>query len=352
MTQNKSKKQIQLSHGGGGKEMNKLIRDLFFKAFDNPILTNEEDAACLDLKGLTAFTTDSFTVAPLFFAGGDIGKLAIAGTVNDLAMMAARPEYLSCSFIIEEGFELDKLKTIVNSMALEMKISGAKIVCGDTKVVPKGCADGIFINTSGVGEILQTGISVKNIQVGDAIIVSRDIGRHGAAILMAREGLTLESDLTSDCATLWPMVEALIKAKTPLHAMRDATRGGISAVLNEWAVGSNVEIDIEEALLPVADEVKGLCELYGFEPLDLANEGTFVIALPQEHADKAVEILRQHQSAYSDNNTHSKMESHVGSAVIIGTVGNKRAGKVILKTPWGSSRYLDLPQGELLPRIC
>ncbi len=357
MGDNKMKKQIQLSHGGGGKEMNKLIKDLFFKAFDNPILKSEEDAAHLELKGPTAFTTDSFTVAPLFFAGGDIGKLAIAGTVNDLAMMAARPEYLSCSFIIEEGFELDKLKTIVNSMASEMEKSGAKIVCGDTKVVPKGCADGIFINTSGVGEILQTGISIKNIQEGDAIIVSRDIGRHGAAILMAREGLTLESDLTSDCATLWPIVEALLNANIPLHAMRDATRGGISAVLNEWAVGSNVEIAIDDAQLPVADEVKGLCELYGFEPLDLANEGTFVIALPQEYANKAVEIINQ-QGAYSSNESANNMEEASNSgiikeqAAIIGTVGIERAGKVILKTPWGSSRYLDLPQGELLPRIC
>ncbi|MCL1061674.1 hydrogenase expression/formation protein HypE [Shewanella benthica] len=344
MTESKRKKQIQLSHGGGGKEMNKLIKELFFKAFDNPILKSEEDAARLELKGPTAFTTDSFTVAPLFFAGGDIGKLAIAGTVNDLAMMAARPEYLSCSFIIEEGFELDKLKTIVHSMASEMEKSGAKIVCGDTKVVPKGCADGIFINTSGVGEILQDGISIKNIQAGDAIIVSRDIGRHGAAILMAREGLTLESDLTSDCATLWPIVDELINAQIPLHAMRDATRGGISAVLNEWAVGSDVEITVDEAKLPVADEVKGLCELYGFEPLDLANEGTFVIALPQEYANKAVELIKLHQTAHS---------GFIGEqAAIIGTVATERAGKVILKTPWGSSRYLDLPQGELLPRIC
>lgn len=331
-------KQIQLSHGGGGKEMNQLIKQLFFTAFDNPILRSEEDAAALTFNGDVAFTTDSFTVTPLFFAGGDIGKLSIAGTVNDLAMMAAKPQYLSCSFIIEEGFEVEKLQTIVSSMATEMEKSGAKIVCGDTKVVPKGCADGIFINTSGVGEIQQKGISVTQLQSGDAIIVSRDIGRHGAAILMAREGLTLESDLTSDCATLWPMVASLLEAKIPLHAMRDATRGGISAVLNEWAAASDVEITLEEKLIPIADEVIGLCELYGFEPFDLANEGTFVIAVAQEYANQVIDILQQHD--------------HSQNAAVIGHVGTQRAGKVILKTPWGSSRFLDLPQGELLPRIC
>lgn len=175
-------KSIQLSHGGGGKEMNKLIRDLFFAEFDNPILRSEEDAAKLDLHGANAFTTDSFTVSPLFFAGGDIGKLAIAGTVNDLAMMGAEPQYLSCSVIIEEGFSINDLTTIVRSMAKELKQSGARIVCGDTKVVPKGCADGLFINTSGIGRILRPNISAANIAVGDAIIVSRDIGCHGAAI--------------------------------------------------------------------------------------------------------------------------------------------------------------------------
>lgn len=329
---------IQLSHGGGGKEMNQLIKQLFFTAFDNPILRNEEDAATLTFKGEVAFTTDSFTVAPLFFSGGNIGKLAIAGTVNDLAMMAAKPQYLSCSFIIEEGFEVEKLGIIVDSMASEMAVSGAKIVCGDTKVVPKGCADGIFINTSGVGEIQQQGISVAKLQPGDTIIVSRDIGRHGAAILMAREGLTLESDLTSDCATLWPIVASLLQAKIPIHAMRDATRGGLSAVLNEWASASAVGITLEESIIPIADEVRGLCELYGFEPFDLANEGTFVIAVPEEYASKVVHIIQQHQ--------------HGENAAIIGQVESHRSGKVVLQTPWGSSRYLDLPQGELLPRIC
>lgn len=333
-----TKKTVQLSHGGGGKEMNQLITDLFFKAFNNPILASQEDAAKLNMCGHIAFTTDSFTVSPIFFAGGDIGKLAVAGTVNDLAMMAAQPEYLSCSFIIEEGFAIEDLQTIVNSMAEELHKSGARIVCGDTKVVPKGCADGVFINTSGVGRILNPAISASNLQIGDAIIVSRDIGRHGAAILMARDGLTLESSLYSDCDTLWPIVEQLLAANVKVHAMRDATRGGISAVLNEWAVASNVGITVSESAIPVCDEVKGLCELFGFEPYDLANEGTFLLSVPKDIAEGVIEVMQRY--------------GHCEQAAIIGHVTDNQIGKVILNTPWGSSRYLDLPQGELLPRIC
>ncbi len=331
-------KTVQLSHGGGGKEMNRLIYSIFFKAFNNPILASEEDAAVLTLNGKTAFTTDSFTVSPLFFAGGNIGKLAVAGTVNDLAMMGAEPQYLSCSFIIEEGFAIADLKLIVETMATELHKSGTRVVCGDTKVVPKGCADGLFINTSGVGRILHPNISVKNLQLGDAIIVSGDIGRHGAAILMAREALNLDSELTSDCANLWPVVEQLIAANINIHAMRDATRGGLAAVLNEWALASNVGIKVEEKQIPVSEEVKGLCELYGFEPYDLANEGTFILAVPANVAEKTLNIIQRY--------------SHCDNAAIIGHVQSEHQGKVILTTPWGSSRYLDLPHGELLPRIC
>jgi len=333
-----SKKTVQLSHGGGGKEMNQLINDIFFKSFNNTILNQQEDAAVLHLQGNTAFTTDAFTVAPLFFAGGDIGKLSIAGTVNDLAMMGAEPQYLSCSFIIEEGFEIDMLKTIVQSMATELSKSGSRIVCGDTKVVPRGCADGLFIVTSGLGRVLKEGISISNLTPGDTIIVSGDIGRHGAAILMARDELTLESDLISDCANLWPVVEQLIMANIEVHAMRDATRGGLSAVLNEWALASNVGISIQESQIPVCDEVKGLCELYGFEPFDLANEGTFILAVPDKHALATLTILKRY--GQSDH------------AAIIGKVTDKQLQKVVLTTPWSSQRYLDLPQGELLPRIC
>jgi hydrogenase expression/formation protein HypE len=332
-------KQIQLSHGGGGQEMNSLIKDLFFHYFANDILLKTEDAAVLPTQGKIAFTTDSFTVAPIFFAGGDIGKLAIAGTVNDLAMMGAKPEFLSCSFMIEEGFSYALLKTIVESMQKELIVSGAQIVCGDTKVVPKGTLDGVFINTTGVGSFYhQQALSASAIQPGDAILVSRDIGCHGSCILMARDALKLTSDLKSDCATLWPVVETLLNKNITLRTLRDATRGGLSAVLNEWSLASKVSMDVIESAIPVSDEVTGLCELYGFEPYDLANEGTMILAVPQEEVEATLAILRQ----------FSPTASHIGNA----SQSENERHKVILHTPWGSRRYLELPQGELLPRIC
>jgi hydrogenase expression/formation protein HypE len=331
-------KQVQLSHGGGGEETNSLIRDLFYHHFSNDVLLAAEDAAVLEVKNKIAFTTDSFTVSPIFFNGGDIGKLAIAGTVNDLSMMGAKPLYLSASFMIEEGFAFEKLENIVKSMAQELKISGAKIVCGDTKVVPKGAVDQIFINTSGIGEIQKEGISANNIQDGDVIIVSGDVGRHGAAILMEREGLGITGDLQSDCATLWPAVQALIDANVTISAIRDATRGGLSAVLNEWASQSAVCLEIEEASVPVNDAVQGICELFGFEAFDFANEGTCILSVPSEDALLALDVL--------------KTIDVTKSAKIIGKVTMKKEGKVILHSAYGSSRYLDLPKGELLPRIC
>ena len=333
-----SPKQIQLSHGGGGEETNSLIHDLFYRYFSNDVLIAAEDAAVLEVKNKIAFTTDSFTVSPIFFKGGNIGKLAIAGTVNDLAMMGAKPLYLSASFMIEEGFSFDDLETIVRSMAEELKHSGAKIVCGDTKVVPKGAVDQIFINTSGIGDIRKEGISANHICEGDVIIVSGDVGRHGAAILMEREGLGITGDLQSDCATLWPAVEALIDAGVTISAMRDATRGGLSAVLNEWAQQSNVCLEIEEVHVPMDDAVQGICELFGFEALDFANEGTCIFAIPQKDAQLALDVLEK-------VDVSSKRE-------IIGLVSTKKVGKVILHSAYGSSRYLDLPKGELLPRIC
>jgi len=330
--------QVQLSHGGGGEEMNCLIHDLFYKSFNNDILSSAEDAALLKPKGSVAFTTDSFTVSPIFFNGGDIGKLAVAGTVNDLAMMGAKPLWLSSAFMIEEGFPFEELEQIVQSMAKELQKSGAKIVCGDTKVVPKGSVDKIFINTSGIGEVSVSGISAHNLAIGDAIIVSRDIGRHGAAIMMAREGIDLDSDLKSDCETLWPAVEALIDAKVRIKAMRDATRGGLAAVLNEWAEASNICIEVEEEQLPVCEEVRGICEMLGFEPYDLANEGTFILAIDAADKKVALEVLSKY--------------SFCANAAVIGNVTDKKPGKVILQSPWGSNRFLELPKGELLPRIC
>jgi hydrogenase expression/formation protein HypE len=318
--------------------MDSLIHDLFYRHFSNDILLRSEDAAVLEIKGKIAFTTDSYTVTPLFFNGGDIGKIAVAGTLNDLAMMGARPLYLSCAFIIEEGLSYEVLERIVLSMKDELYQSGAKIVCGDTKVVPKGSVDQLFINTSGIGEIVLSDLSAHNLQQEDMIIVSRDIGAHGATILASREGIELQSALSSDCATLWPVVEALIDENIRIHAMRDATRGGISAVLNEWAVASDVCIEIEEQSVPICDEVRGICELLGMEPYEFANEGTFILAVHPADAARAIDIL--HRFTMSSN------------AAIIGRVTSHKAGRVILRSAWGSTRYLERPKGELLPRIC
>jgi len=323
---------ITLSFGGGGEETNKLIHNLFYKHFNNEILSSAEDSAVLNVNNKIAFTTDSFTVNPLFFNGGDIGKLSIVGTCNDLAMMGAKPKYLSCSFIIEEGFSYEKLEKIVISQANELKKIDAKIVCGDTKVVPKGTADGIFINTTGIGEIQKDGISAHNIKEGDVIIVSRDIAKHGTVIMAHR--YEVETDTKSDCKLLWDEVNDLIQNNINIKALRDATRGGLSAVLNEWSSASNIGIEIEEKNLPIDDDVIGLCEIFGFEPMDLANEGTLILAVSNKDKDKALEILKK----YNQN------------ASLLGKV--IQGNKVILKSPYGSKRYIDLPKGELLPRIC
>lgn len=329
-------KRVQLSHGGGGQEMNQLITNLFFRHLGNDILLRNEDAAVLNCQGEIAMTTDCFTVSPLFFAGGNIGKLAVAGTVNDLAMMGAEPQYLSCGFIIEEGLSFDELEVIVKSMAEELKVSGAKIVCGDTKVVPKGCADGLFINTTGIGHIRKPGISASNVQPGDAILISRDIGCHGACVLSARESLKLVSPIESDCATLWPMINTCLEQEIPIHSLRDATRGGISAVLNEWCEASQVQLVLDDEAIAASDDVMGVCELFGFEPYDLANEGTFIMAVPAGAAQEALAILKQ----FSEH------------AAIVGFASQDTPHKTILNSPWGSRRYLDFPNGELLPRIC
>jgi hydrogenase expression/formation protein HypE len=240
--------------------------------------------------------------------------------------------------MIEEGMLFDELEAIVKSMADELGKSGAKIVCGDTKVVPRGSLDKIFINTAGIGNIMREGISALNIKEGDVIIASRDIGCHGATVLMAREELEISADLHSDCETLWPAVEALIKAGISISALRDATRGGLSAVLNEWAQSSDVCLEIEESSVEISDEVRGICEIFGFEAMDFANEGTFVLALKKEEAERAVEILQQFEFCKN--------------AAVIGKTSQRYPGKVVLNSNYGSSRFLDLPKGELLPRIC
>ena len=330
-------KTITLAHGNGGAENNELINKVFYNAFKNEILEKSEDAAVIQ-NGTLAFSTDSFTVSPLFFSGADIGKLAICGTCNDLAMMGAKPKYLTCSVIIEEGFEVEQLERIVASMKKELEVNDAIVVSGDTKVVPRGAVDKIFINTTGIGEILYKGISSNNITTEDVILVNRDIGAHGATIFAAREGMDMNSELKSDCNSLYPQVKALIEAGIKITALRDATRGGVSAVLNEWAKQSNICIEVEEEKIPVCDEVKGICEMLGFEATNLANEGTFVLAIPQEFAVKAIEVLQTFPEA--------------SNACVIGKVTQQYSQKVILNSSWGTKRFLDTPTGELLPRIC
>jgi len=325
-------KTITLSYGGGGEETNQLIHNLFYKNFSNTILESAEDAAVLDISGKIAFTTDSFTVSPIFFNGGNIGKLSIAGTCNDLAMMGAKPKYISAGFMIEEGLSFDELEQIVQTMANELNKIGAKIVCGDTKVVPKGAVDKIFINTSGIGEIVKDNISAHNIKDTDAILVSRDIAKHGTVVMAHR--YEVDTQTKTDCKLLWEEVKALIDAGIEIKALRDATRGGLSAVLNEWVDASGVGIEVFEDKIPVDDDVVGLCEIFGFEPLDLANEGTFVVAVANKDKEKALDVLQK----------FNKNASIIGKAV--------NGKKVVLKSPYGSKRYIDLPKGELLPRIC
>ncbi len=328
-------KTITIAHGNGGQENSELIGQIFYKHFQNDILVKSEDAAVIE-NGKLAFTTDSFTVSPLFFNGGDIGKLAICGTCNDLAMMGAKPKYLTCSVIIEEGFSSRELEKVVRSMKKELQINGAIVVSGDTKVVPKGSVDKLFINTTGIGEIEYPNISASNLKEGMSILVNRDVGCHGATIFAAREGIDLTTTLKTDCASLYPEIKALIDANIPIIALRDATRGGVAAVLNEWAKASDICIEIEEDKIPIQDEVKGICEMLGFEAVNLANEGTFLLAVDKKDEDRALEVLR---------NTHQ-------NATILGTVTNLHNQKVILNSAWGTKRFLDLPSGELLPRIC
>lgn len=330
---------ILLAHGTGGEETQKLIKTLFLKYFGNPILNRLDDGAVLEVSGKLVFSTDSFTVSPIFFKGGDIGKLAVAGTVNDLSVMGAKPLYLSVSFIIEEGFSFEELERILISMSGEARKNGVQIVTGDTKVVPKGQLDKIFINTSGIGVLVREGISGSNLQEGDLIVVSGTVGDHGACILAEREGLEFELPVESDCRSLWDLIEPILREGLEVHAIRDATRGGLAAVLNEWAEQSSVEIEIEEEKIPLKEAVRGLCELLGFEPFYLANEGMVVFAVSQRDTDRLIEILRNHPAG--------KEASVIGRVI-------RKSGKplVILRSPYGTNRVLENLPGELLPRIC
>lgn len=329
---------LTLSHGSGGEESSELISGLIYSYFENEILLRSEDAAVFDSHGKLAFTTDSYTVSPLFFSGGDIGKLAICGTCNDLAMMGARAMYLSCGFLIEEGFLISDLEKILSSMKSELEKNGAKIVCGDTKILPKGSLDKIYINTTGVGEVLYDGISQSSLALGDVIIASGYMGDHGATIFASREGIGISGELKSDCASLYPSVKKLIDAGVKIKALRDATRGGVAAVLNEWARASSACIEVDEASLNIKDSTKGLCEILGFEAYNLANEGMFLLSLHADEAKKALDVL--------------KKDEICEHASLIGQVIESEKTRVELKSSYGTKRLLEYPSGELLPRIC
>jgi hydrogenase expression/formation protein HypE len=329
-----------MAHGGGGRLMHQLLENVFGKAFSNPILDTRHDSATFNIPpGKLAMTTDSYVVRPLFFPGGDIGSMAVHGTVNDLAMSGARPLYLSCAFIIEEGLPMETLWRVVCSMRDAAKRCGVQIVTGDTKVVDKGKGDGLFINTTGIGTI-ETSLIItpKHVLPGDVILVSGDLGRHGMAIMAVREGLQFESTIESDSAPVHEPVLELLKAGIEIHCLRDLTRGGLASALNEIAEVAGVKIGIEEKLIPVREDVHAACEMLGLDPLHVANEGRFVAFVAARDAVRALNILRRHQVS--------------SNAAVIGKVAEHSAPLVTLKSAIGASRILDMPSGEQLPRIC
>lgn len=331
---------VQLAHGGGGRLMQELIQDVFVRAFRNPMLESLHDGATWPMeKGTLAFTTDSYVVRPLFFPGGDIGSLAVNGTINDLAMCGAKPLYLSAGFILEEGLSMEVLQRVVNSMADAARAAGVPIVTGDTKVVDRGKGDEIFINTSGVG-LVPAGVRVLStlIQPGDAILVSGDLGSHGVAVLSVREGLTFEGDIKSDSAPLHHIVADLLDSGIDIHCLRDLTRGGLASVLNELAAAAKVGITVDEAAIPVSEPVRGACELLGLDPLYVANEGRFVAIVPALQAEAALAVMRRHKAA--------SLAAHIGM------VTDRDPSMVVLRTVVGTHRVLDLLSGEQLPRIC
>jgi len=330
---------ILLAHGSGGKLAHDLVEKSFIKALANPLLARLNDSAVFDVSGRLAFTTDSYVVSPIFFPGGDIGKLAVCGTVNDLAMSGAKPLYLSLSFIIEEGFYLSELEQVVESVQKAAQEAGVKVITGDTKVVTRGSADKLFINTAGVG-IIAEGIDISGAKAkpGDKVILSGTIGDHGIAVISQREGLSFSTKLKSDCAPLGELVAEMLNVSPNIHCLRDPTRGGLATSLNELAKKSKVSIRIEEEKIPVREEVLAACEMLGFDPLYVANEGKLVAIVPSEDADKAIKAMRRNK--YGQD------------AAIIGEVEAEPPGRVVMKTVLGAHRIVDMLVGDLLPRIC
>jgi len=334
-----SDKKILMGHGSGGRLMHNLIQNLLLKKLDNPALRELADSAFINYKENLAFSTDSFVVSPLWFPGADIGKLAVCGTVNDLVMQGASPEYLSLAFIIEEGLDMAILEKIVASIAINARKTKVSIVTGDLKVVEKGACDKIFINTSGIGRIIKgVRLSVKNINIGDKIIITGDIGNHGLAVLAKRKELNLGFNITSDCASLNGLLLPILNKTNAIRFMRDPTRGGLATTLNEIAQGCGLGIVIEEKNIPVSTKVRAACELLGIDPLYIANEGRAVLVVRNNGAEKALSLLKKH--ALGRN------------AKIIGTVVRQPKEKVIINTIFGTQRILDMLTSEPLPRIC
>jgi hydrogenase expression/formation protein HypE len=332
--------QIAMAHGGGGRLMQQLLEKLVQPTFDNPYLSQRHDSAVFEVgTQRCALTTDSYVVKPLFFPGGDIGKLAVCGTLNDLAMTGARPLFLSSALIIEEGLPVSVLQRVLNSMAETARNAGVMIVTGDTKVVDHGKGDGLYITTAGIGLIdHELQIAPASVRPGDVVLLSGDIGRHGIAIMAEREGLTFESTIESDCADLSGLVAKLLEIGIEIHCLRDLTRGGLSSALIEIAGIGQLSIEIQETAVPVRDDVQGACEILGFDPLYVANEGRLVAFVPREASVEALAVLRSHPLGEG--------------AVVIGEVKEQPRGIVTLQTAFGLDRVLDLLSGEQLPRIC
>ncbi|HVU33501.1 MAG TPA: hydrogenase expression/formation protein HypE [Opitutaceae bacterium] len=333
--------EIQVAHGGGGRLTQQLIDEVFTPAFRNPALATRHDGAVVAAPpGIRlAISTDAHVVSPLFFPGGDIGTLAVTGTLNDLAMCGARPRWLGAAFVIEEGLPLDSLQRVAAAMGECVRLAGAEIVCGDTKVVERGKGDGLFITTTGIGWIEHGGdISPRSVRPKDAVLLSGDIGRHGMAVLAQREGLAFESPIATDCAPLWPAVRALLQAGIEVHCLRDLTRGGLATAVIEVAETAGVAVALRENAVRVSEPVRGACELLGLDPLYVANEGRFIAFVPSAQADTALAVLAATAPG--------------APPALIGTVGRAPAGEVTLRSLIGVDRILDRLSGEQLPRIC
>ncbi|MFA6028896.1 MAG: hydrogenase expression/formation protein HypE [Elusimicrobiota bacterium] len=331
---------VTLAHGSGGRHMHKLVSEVFRPLFKDAALEQGHDGAALELPpGKLAFSTDSFVIRPIFFPGGDIGSLCVHGTANDLAMCGARPLYLSCACILEEGFPLSDLRRVAESLAKTARAAGMRIVTGDTKVVERGKGDGIYVNTAGIGLIeAPRPVEPRSVLPGDALIVSGDVGAHGAAVLSVREGLSFETTLLSDAETVWPQVRALLEAGVEVHCLRDLTRGGLATALNEIAEAAKRGILVEEAAVPVRPEVASACELFGLDPFYMACEGRFAAFVPERDAQKALAALRGPCGAHP--------------AALVGRVVDAHPGEVRMNTRIGVERILDMLSGEQLPRIC